>query len=141
MPTANLSWYDKISCSLKFDMLKSNILNIPHTIMATFDKHKEYLCRLTLAEGHRKFGMVAPRKEPKDDNDEGGTGGSELNPLGRPHPLLNQAAQFAGEYNQETPLVPENPDAAKRLQLELGARHEKKHQQQLHINPTPMRGG
>ena len=63
------------------------------------DRYREYLCRLELAAGHGKFGPVAPRKEPKEDDEGGGDGSSEYNPWNRAHPLLGNAAQFSGDYD------------------------------------------
>ena len=37
--------------------------------------HNEYLCRLELGAGHRKYGKVAPRKEEKEDEGGSGMGG------------------------------------------------------------------
>lgn len=107
--------------------------------MATKD-HKEYLLRLELAAGHRKFGLVAPRKEPDDeDGGESGTGTSGLDvPEGAlAHPLLAEAAQFSGEYNEETPVMHENPNAEKELQLRKSAELEKQLEAQKRFNPTP----
>lgn len=108
--------------------------------MATTDHNKqlEYLTRLALAQGHRRFGVVAARKEPKDD-DDGGEGSSGFEPPPG-HPLLGAAAQFSGEFKDESPIVPENPNAEKELQNRLEAKLDKKLQAQKHINPTPGMG-
>lgn len=102
--------------------------------------HKEYLLRLELAAGHRKFGLVSPRKEPNDeDGGESGTGDAGLGiDHAKPHPLLADAAQFSGEYNEETPVTHENPNAEKELQLRNEAKLEKKLQAEKHFNPTPF---
>ena len=109
--------------------------------MATTEQNKqlEYLTRLALAEGHRRFGLVAARKEPKDEDDSG-DGSSGLEPPPN-HPLLGAAAQFSGEFQDESPVAAENREAAKELQNRLEAKLDKKLQAEKHINPTPsMRG-
>jgi len=61
--------------------------------MATIPKiHKEQL-GLLLAKGHRQFGLVAARRPYRDDDDEGGEGGSEL--LFESHPLLAEQPEGA----------------------------------------------
>lgn len=102
------------------------------------DRYREYLCRLELGAGHRKFGPIAPRKEPKEDDEGGGDGSSEFNPWNRAHPLLGAAAQFSGDYKLENPNIPENPEGEKQLQHRYEAKLDKKLQAEKHSTPSPL---
>jgi hypothetical protein len=105
--------------------------------MADFNRKQEYLTRLALAEGHRKFGLVAARKEPKDDDGgDSGTGAAGLHPPDfiRPHPLLGGAAQFGGEFPEENPVAYANPTGEKELQLRRDAKLDKQMQAEKHLD-------
>lgn len=98
--------------------------------------HKEYQTRLLIALGHRRYGIVAPPKEVKDD--DGGTGSAGFLPS---HPLLGGAVQFAGDFNLENPLLADNPEAQKAAQLLYEHQLDKKMQQQHSKAPTMKMGG
>lgn len=95
-----------------------------------------YLCQVELAAGHRKFGKVNPRKEPKDEEESGGNEGFEPP---KNHPLLGAAAQFSGEFENDNPVAFDNAEAKKELQLRLEAKleHQKKLQASNQAAPTP----
>ena len=99
--------------------------------------HNEYLCRLELGAGHRKFGIVAPRKETKEE-DEGGSGSEGFTPP-KSHPLLGAAVQFSGEFEGDSPLVADNEEAKKELQNRLEAKNQlkKSYDAQPSSSPSP----
>lgn len=98
--------------------------------------HKEYLTRLEIVAGHRRFGLVAHPKEVKED-DEGGTGAAGFLPS---HPLLGDAAQFQGDHKFENHNHPDNPDAQKAAQLEFQPKLDHKHEQKLGKSTAPTLG-
>jgi hypothetical protein len=105
--------------------------------MAKPSKQQEYLTRLEIAAGHRHFGPLSPRKEPKEEDDDGGTGSAGLFPDQKQHPLFADAAQFSGDYDIENPVTQDNPDGKKELELTLTQKMEKKLQAEKHFNPSP----
>lgn len=77
-------------------------------LMATIDiAHKTKLGEL-IAEGHRRFGKVVPRKPYREQDEEGGAGGAELSPF-EEHPLL--AEQPVGAPSDLTADVTQNDNA------------------------------
>lgn len=102
--------------------------------------HNEYLCRLELGAGHRKFGKVAPRKEEKEDEGGSGNGGFEIP---KTHPLLGAAAQFSGEFEKDNPVAFENKEGKHELQLRLEAKLQLQKQLQAQsapaASPSPFR--
>lgn len=99
--------------------------------------YNEYLCRLELGAGHRKFGRVSPRKEPDGDAEGSGTDGFEIP---RTHPLLGAAAQFSGEAEKDNPVAFENPEGKKELQHRLEAKLDKKLQATKSAAPSASPG-
>lgn len=104
--------------------------------MNIVDKHQEYLLRLALAKGHARFGKVGVRKEPDDAGGDEGGGAADFSPTGHAHPLLSKAAQFSGDFNEESPVVSDNPIGEKQLQLLFEARLEAKKQAEQKFNPS-----
>jgi hypothetical protein len=109
-------------------------------------EHKTKLGEL-IADGHRRFGKVVPRKPYREQDEEGGVGKAEASPF-EEHPLL--AEQPVGASSDLTAVVTENDNAveeaekrdAKELSNELqnqlarthapGARHT------YTARPTPI---
>jgi hypothetical protein len=107
--------------------------------MAKPTKQQEYLTRLEIATGHRIFGPLSPRKQPKEkDEDEGGAGTAGLLADQKQHPLFADAAQFSGDLDIENPVIQDNPDGKKELELSLANKLEKKQQAEKHFNPSPL---
>jgi hypothetical protein len=76
--------------------------------MATITiEHKTKLGEL-IAEGHRRFGNVTPRKPYREEDEEGGAGEAELSPF-EAHPLLDE--QPVGAPSDLTAIVTENNNA------------------------------
>lgn len=67
--------------------------------------YKQQLAEL-LAEGHRKFGKVAPKRPYRDDEDEGGGGDGSAELLFETHPLLAQ--QPVGASSDLTSIITDN---------------------------------
>jgi len=61
-----------------------------------------------LAVGHRRFGMVAPRKPYRDDDDGGDSGIGKASPFEQ-HPLLDE--QPLGATSDLTNIATENTEA------------------------------
>ena len=97
-----------------------------------YNAFNNYLCQTALADGHKRFGSVDPRKE--DDDGDGGSG--EGNPI-PPHPLLAQAAQFSGDDKLETPVNAENEEAQDAYELQMANKHEKQLQNSSQNTSTP----
>lgn len=115
--------------------------------MATIPK--KYLKELgdLLADGHRRFGKVAPRKPYKEDEDDGGTGAAQLlfeehpllssMPIGAPSDLtfLTNNNQFSQDKAEER-VEQATPELKKQLELTLGQQLDKRPK----IAPTPYNG-
>ena len=100
-----------------------------------YNAFNNYLCQTALADGHKRFGPVDPRKE-EDDGD--GTRGYQ--PEGNaipPHPLLAQAAQFSGDDKLETPVNAENEEAQDAYELQMANKHQKQLQNSNQNTSTP----
>ena len=106
---------------------------------------KKYLKELgeLIAEGHRRFGKVAPRR-PYQEDDEGGEGSAQL--LFEEHPLLSKMPIGApSDLTYNTQLSKFSAEAAderaNELKLELQKKLEQKLEQKLtakpKFNPTP----
>lgn len=74
--------------------------------MANLPKILKAKLGLMLAKGHAFFGPVEQRKPYRDEDDEGGTGGSEL--VFESHPLLDQ--QPVGASSDLTAIATENSE-------------------------------
>ncbi|OGT05898.1 MAG: hypothetical protein A2X78_00695 [Gammaproteobacteria bacterium GWE2_37_16] len=110
---------------------------------------KKYLKELgdLLADGHRRFGKVAPRKPYKEDEEDGGTGSAQL--LFEEHPLLSSMPigapsdlTFLTNNNQFSQDKAEErvEQATPELKKQLEATLEKKLGKHLNITPTPYNG-
>jgi len=98
-----------------------------------FDKEKAYLCQTLLGHGHAKFGVVAERKQP--DDEDGGEGGSDLRmDQLRAHPLLSKTQMFDGiDNSNENPVAEDNAQARNEYEL----RYQAKLTKQLGISSVP----
>ena len=115
--------------------------------MATINiEHKTKLGEL-IAEGHRRFGKVMPRKPYREEDDKGGgTGEAELSPFEQ-HPFL--AEQPVGAPSDLTSVVTENNNAVEeaekrdakelsnQLQNQLAHTHAQKLGATHTARPTP----
>ena len=108
-------------------------------------EHKTKLGEL-IAEGHRRFGKVVPRKPYREQDEEGGAGKAELSPF-EEHPLL--AEQPLGAPSDLTAIVTENDNAVEEaekrdakelsneLQNQLAHTHAPKASHTYTAKPTP----
>lgn len=81
-----------------------------------------------LAAGHRRFGMVAPRKPYRDDDDDGDSGIGKASPFEQ-HPLLDE--QPLGATSDLTAIATENSEAEAEVEKRDAKELSNQMQQQL----------
>jgi hypothetical protein len=103
--------------------------------MANITKEQKTLLSELIAQGHRKFGKVLPRRPYRDD-DEGGSGGAEF--MFEEHPLFMN--QPIGADLNVTPNVHANQDTfdeARKRQNDLTPELQRKMDLALGNTKTP----
>lgn len=104
--------------------------------MHKFSRAQKILLGNLLADGHRKFGKVAPRR-PYRDEDEGGSGAAQLLPE---HPLLNKLP--VGAPSDLTMIMNESKFTQEEMEKrydELNLTMQERLQKQLGLGAKPQK--